>query len=176
MQGTYISNFMLHNPYLPTLLLMLFSIDFLHTLHQALQRKCLTIMILLRLSPLIPYNALDYMSGITSIPLWAYSLAMFAMLPGTVMFCFLGASASSLVESTTKTGENKTVQAISITFGIAFAVAGVYAASYYSKQELDRVSPLDKPRGFLRTSTLVVRGVDFACRPLVVLGGSTQMC
>ena len=167
---------MFHHPYLPTLLLMSFSIDFLHTLHPALQRKCLTIMILLRLSPLIPYNALDYMSGITSIPLWAYSLAMFAMLPGTVMFCFLGASASSLVESTTKTGENKTVQAISITFGIAFAVAGVYAASYYSKQELDRVSPLDKPRGFLRTSTLVVRGVDFACRPLVVLGGSTQMC
>lgn len=97
----------------------------------ALQGNGLKIMILLRLSPLIPYNALDYMAGITAIPLWAYTLALIGMLPGTIMFCFVGASASSLTESASS--ENKTVKIISIVFGVVFAFSGVYVASYYSK-------------------------------------------
>jgi uncharacterized membrane protein YdjX (TVP38/TMEM64 family) len=99
-------------------------------------------MILLRLSPLIPYNALDYMAGVTAIPLWAYSLALIGILPGTIMFCFVGASASSLTESASS--GNKTVKIISIVFGVVFALWGVYAASYYSKLELDRVSLASK--------------------------------
>jgi uncharacterized membrane protein YdjX (TVP38/TMEM64 family) len=95
-------------------------------------------MILLRLSPLIPYNALDYMSGVTAIPLWDYSLALIGILPGTIMFCFVGASASSLADST-QSG-NETVRILSIVFGVTFAVIGVSVASYYSKLELDRVS------------------------------------
>ena len=95
-------------------------------------------MVLLRLSPLIPYNALDYMAGVTAIPLWAYSLAMLGMLPGTIMFCFVGASASSLADSAST--ENKAVKIISITFGVVFAVCGVYAASYYYKLELEKAS------------------------------------
>jgi hypothetical protein len=104
----------------------------------ALQGNGLKIMILLRLSPLIPYNALDYMSGVTAIPLWSYALALIGILPGTVMFCFIGASASSLTDSTSS--GSKTVKIISIVFGVVFALCGVYAASYYSKLELDRVS------------------------------------
>ena len=95
-------------------------------------------MILLRLSPLIPFNALDYMSGVTAIPLWAYSLALIGILPGTITFCFVGASASSLADSTHS--GNKTVRIITIIFGVAFAILGVSVASYYSKLELDRVS------------------------------------
>jgi uncharacterized membrane protein YdjX (TVP38/TMEM64 family) len=95
-------------------------------------------MILLRLSPLIPYNALDYMSGVTAIPLWAYSAALIGILPGTVMFCFVGASASSLADS--GDSGNQTVKIITIAFGVTFAIIGVYVASYYSKLELDRVS------------------------------------
>jgi uncharacterized membrane protein YdjX (TVP38/TMEM64 family) len=95
-------------------------------------------MILLRLSPLIPYNALDYMSGVTAIPLWSYTLALIGILPGTIMFCFVGASASSLTDSATS--GSKTVKIVSIVSGVVFAFCGVYAASYYSKLELDRVS------------------------------------
>ena len=94
-------------------------------------------MILLRLSPLIPYNALDYMSGVTAIPLWAYALALVGILPGTIMFCFVGASASSLADSTHH--GNNTVRIVSIVLGTVFAALGVYVASYYSKLELDKV-------------------------------------
>lgn len=107
---------------------------------RALQGNGLKIMILLRLSPLIPYNALDYMSGITSISLWAYSLALFAILPGVLMFTFIGATASSLIDGTKEASENRAVRTFSIVFGVTFAILGVSVASYYSKLELDKVS------------------------------------
>jgi uncharacterized membrane protein YdjX (TVP38/TMEM64 family) len=94
-------------------------------------------MVLLRLSPLIPYNALDYMSGVTSISFGSYALALIGILPGTIMFCFVGATASSLTDSASST--NMTVQIITMVMGVFFALCGVYVASYYSKRELDRV-------------------------------------
>jgi len=100
-------------------------------------------MVLLRLSPLIPYNALDYMSGITAIPLWAYSLALIGLLPGTISLCFIGASASSLTDGSSS--ENMTMKIVTIVAGVAFAVSGVAVASYYSKRELEMVSQA-KPR------------------------------
>jgi membrane protein DedA with SNARE-associated domain len=103
---------------------------------RALEGNGLKIMILLRLSPLIPYTALDYLSGLTSISFWVYSLALVAILPGTVMFCFLGATASSI----TSGGDNATVKTVSLVLGVAFALVGFLVASYYSKVELDKVS------------------------------------
>lgn len=95
-------------------------------------------MILLRLSPLIPYNALDYMSGITAIPLWAYSLALIGLLPGTISLCVIGARASSITDDSMS--ENKTLRLVTIVAGVVFAASGVFVASYFSKRELDRVS------------------------------------
>lgn len=47
---------------------------------------------LLRLSPLIPFNASNYFYGITSIGFWPYLLAsFFGMLPGTLLYAYLGA-------------------------------------------------------------------------------------
>jgi uncharacterized membrane protein YdjX (TVP38/TMEM64 family) len=103
---------------------------------KALEGNGLKIMILLRLSPLIPYTALDYLSGLTSISLSAYSLALVAILPGTIVFCFLGATASSI----TSGGDNETVKTVSLVLGVTFALLGVFVASYYSKLELDKVS------------------------------------
>lgn len=107
---------------------------------RALQGNGLKIMILLRLSPLIPYNALDYISGITSIQLWAYSAALLALLPGVIMFTFIGATASSLTAGARDASEGKAVRIFSVVFGTTFAILGVSVASYYSKIELDKVS------------------------------------
>jgi uncharacterized membrane protein YdjX (TVP38/TMEM64 family) len=93
------------------------------------------IMLMLRLSPLVPYNALDYLSGITSISLMDYTLAMIGLLPGTVVFCFIGATASDLTEG--KLGDSQTIVAIVV--GLVFAAASVGLASYYSKIELEKL-------------------------------------
>eukprot|EP00541_Cyclophora_tenuis_P007345 CAMPEP_0116577050 /NCGR_PEP_ID=MMETSP0397-20121206/20898_1 /TAXON_ID=216820 /ORGANISM="Cyclophora tenuis, Strain ECT3854" /LENGTH=256 /DNA_ID=CAMNT_0004106211 /DNA_START=95 /DNA_END=866 /DNA_ORIENTATION=+ len=105
---------------------------------KALEGNGLKIMILLRLSPLIPYNALDYISGITSISFRTYCLGLLAILPGVVMFTFVGATASSLLTSHDEASNNQTARIFSLVFGITFAVIGVLMASYYSKIELDK--------------------------------------
>ena len=47
---------------------------------------------LLRLSPLIPFNASNYFYGVTSIGFWPYLLTSCAgMLPGTLLYAYLGA-------------------------------------------------------------------------------------
>jgi uncharacterized membrane protein YdjX (TVP38/TMEM64 family) len=106
---------------------------------EALETNGLKIMILLRLSPLIPYNALDYISGVTSIPLRDYSLALIGILPGTILFCFVGATASSLADGSLDASGHRGLRLFALTFGLLSAVAGVYTASYYSKMELDKV-------------------------------------
>ena len=97
------------------------------------------IMLLLRLSPLIPYNALDYISGLTSISLGQYSLALLGLLPGTIAFCYIGATASSLAAGTETASDNKAFRRVVLFLGLVFALTGAGLASYYSKKELDKI-------------------------------------
>jgi uncharacterized membrane protein YdjX (TVP38/TMEM64 family) len=56
---------------------------------------------LLRLSPLIPFNLSNYFYGITAIKFWPYVLASWiGMLPGTVLYVYLGTVGKAGVEST----------------------------------------------------------------------------
>ena len=104
----------------------------------ALEDKGFRIMCLLRLSPIIPFNALNYIAGITAISLAQYTYAMIAILPGTVLYVFLGATAGSLADSS-QSGDNSTVKIVSIVVGVVFGILGVAAVSYYAKKELNNV-------------------------------------
>jgi len=115
-----------------------FSYPIFQAIERALETNGLKIMVLLRLSPLIPFNALDYISGITSISLRDYALALVAILPGAIVLCFAGASASSLSDRTASTGSTG-MKIFGILSGLLFGGLGVYLVSYYSKMELDRI-------------------------------------
>jgi uncharacterized membrane protein YdjX (TVP38/TMEM64 family) len=55
------------------------------------------IVLLTRLSPLFPFNLLNYAFGLTSIPFGTYVLASWiGMMPGTLMYVYLGAAANNL--------------------------------------------------------------------------------
>ncbi len=59
---------------------------------KAIGKQGWKIVALLRLSPLIPFNASNYFYGITSIGFVPYVLASFCgMLPGTLLYVYLGA-------------------------------------------------------------------------------------
>ena len=58
---------------------------------KAIGREGWKIVALLRLSPLIPFNASNYFYGITAVKFWPYVLASWiGMLPGTVLYVYLG--------------------------------------------------------------------------------------
>lgn len=104
----------------------------------ALEEKGLRIMTLLRLSPIIPFNAVNYIAGVTSISFVNYCIALFAILPGTTLYVFLGASAGSLADSASS-GDNTTVTIIVIVVGAVFGIFAIVLTSIYAKRELNRV-------------------------------------
>lgn len=68
-------------------------------LDQSIKHQGLKIFTLLRLSPIVPFNIINYIGGVTAISFKDYSLALLGILPGTVLYCFIGASAGSLLET-----------------------------------------------------------------------------
>lgn len=107
-------------------------------LEAALVKKGLRIFVLLRLSPIIPFSLLNYIAGITSVSLKDYVIALFAILPGTILYVFLGASAGSLAESATS-GDNATLTIVITVVGAVFGILAIAVTSRYAKAELNRV-------------------------------------
>lgn len=103
----------------------------------ALREKGFRIMSLLRLSPIIPFNALNYISGLTAVSLVSYTWALIAILPGTLLYVYLGATAGSLTDSS-KSSDNNIVKIVTITLGAIFGFLGIFAVSYYAKKELNK--------------------------------------
>jgi len=68
-------------------------------LDRAVARQGFRIVVLTRLSPVFPFNLLNYAFGLTSVSWRDYVLgSMLGMLPGTVMYVYLGSLVTSLSE------------------------------------------------------------------------------
>lgn len=73
------------------------SSDRLRAVDDAIGREGGKIVFLLRLSPLFPYSASNYIYSLTKVKLGHYVLASWAgMLPGTIMYVYLGSLANTV--------------------------------------------------------------------------------
>ncbi len=71
----------------------------LRALDEAVANEGFKIVFLTRLSPLFPFNLLNFFYGVTRVSLKDYALASWiGMLPGTVMFVYFGTIARSLTD------------------------------------------------------------------------------
>jgi uncharacterized membrane protein YdjX (TVP38/TMEM64 family) len=57
---------------------------------RAVERQGRRIVFLLRLSPVFPFNLLNYALGLTRVRLWDYAVASLGMLPGTLLYVYSG--------------------------------------------------------------------------------------
>ncbi len=65
---------------------------------RAVGRQGFKIVLLLRLSPVFPFNALNYALGLTRVRFRDYLLASIGMLPGTLLYVYYGKAAGSVAE------------------------------------------------------------------------------
>lgn len=109
----------------------------------AMEKKGFRIFLLLRLSPLIPFNALNYMAGMTAVTFWDYTLALIGLLPGTVLFTFVGSSAGSAMKDKMQEDNSANIEKgariASIVVGTVVGIGGISAVSYYAKKELNQI-------------------------------------
>ena len=103
---------------------------------RSIQARGLTVILLLRLSPLVPFSALNYVLGTTRADLRAYVTALVGILPGTVAYVFVGTTASGLGGESDAKGD--VVKIVLLVLGSVFAVVAIAALSWYSKRMLDR--------------------------------------
>ncbi len=67
--------------------------------NQAVEQSGFKIVALTRLSPVFPFNVLNYLYGATKVSFKNYTLASWlGMLPGTLMYVYFGAAAQNLAE------------------------------------------------------------------------------
>jgi len=68
-------------------------------LDNAVRDKGFVIVLLTRLSPVFPFNLLNYAMGITGVKFGSYALGSWiGMMPGTVLYVYLGSAAQNLSE------------------------------------------------------------------------------
>eukprot|EP00979_Chaetoceros_neogracilis_P010827 scaffold2612_cov267-Chaetoceros_neogracile.AAC.20 len=117
-----------------------FSLKFpvFHAIDSALENNGLRIVTLLRLSPIVPFNAFNYIVGVTAVSLRSYVIACVGMLPGTILYVFIGSSAGSIVESASS-GGGKILTIVLIVVGVVFGVGAIAVVTYYAKKELKKI-------------------------------------
>ena len=65
-------------------------------LEQAVSREGLKLVLLTRLSPAFPFSLLNLAYGLSDVSLRDYSVGLIGILPGTILFCGLGALAGDV--------------------------------------------------------------------------------
>lgn len=119
--------------------------SYLQALDLALESKGLKILILLRLSPSIPFNALNYSLGVTAVSFLDYCYSLIGMIPGTFMYVLLGATAGSMFHDNSSDDSadgstNNTLKLCLLVAGVFLDICAVYFVTKYAKEELDKIS------------------------------------
>ena len=68
----------------------------LQAIEVAVSREGLRLVLLTRLSPAFPFSLLNLAYGLSEVSLRDYSIGLIGILPGTVLFCALGALAGDV--------------------------------------------------------------------------------
>lgn len=126
-----------------------------HALYRAIEREGFRVVLLTRLVPLVPFNLLNYAYGLTDVSWRRYVLASWiGMLPGTVVYVYLGATAGTLARAFTADSPPDAASWGLWGLGLAAVAALVWLVTKRAKAELDDIleeptdEPSDSPPGF----------------------------
>lgn len=90
----------------------------------AIAQEGLKIVFLTRLSPVFPFNLLNYALGLTKVSLKDYVIGSLGMLPGTILYVYLGSLAGDLAQIGQETA---TVDPTTVKLQWAVRIIGLFA-------------------------------------------------
>eukprot|EP00808_Paulinella_micropora_P011909 g38172.t1 len=123
----------------------------LRALDHALSTQGVKIVVLLRLSPLVPFNAFNFLMGACSVTLRDYTIGSVGMLPGTVAYVYLGTLVSdvrNLREHDAKKANPALTYSL-LALGIVAALLAVGVISYYAKLSLQKIEQAEREAGWV---------------------------
>jgi uncharacterized membrane protein YdjX (TVP38/TMEM64 family) len=98
---------------------------------EAVGKEGFKIVLLTRLSPVFPFNLLNYAYGVTGVSLRDYFLASVGMIPGTIMYVYIGSLAGSI--ATLGTGTQPTNAGLQWIIRILGFVATIAVTFYVTR-------------------------------------------
>ncbi len=101
------------------------------SIDEAIGREGRKIIFLIRLSPAFPFNLLNYALGLTKVSLKDYVLGTTGIIPGTIMYVYLGSLAGNL--ATLGAGETPSNPTITWTIRILAFIATVAVTVYVTR-------------------------------------------
>jgi uncharacterized membrane protein YdjX (TVP38/TMEM64 family) len=106
---------------------------------RAVGKEGLKIVLLTRLSPIFPFNLLNYAFGLTGVSIQDYIIGSVGMIPGTMMYVYIGSLAGNLaLIGTANQPTNPTLQWSIRIVGFIATVAVTLYITRIAKQALDR--------------------------------------
>ena len=109
---------------------------------EAVAEQGFKIVLLTRLSPVFPFNLLNYAFGLTKIEFWKYALASWiGMIPGTVMYVYFGAGLRSLAAVAAGEVEKGAAGRVFFWLGLAVTVVVTVFVTRVARRALKNAVP-----------------------------------
>ena len=111
-------------------------------IEQIIQKNGFKVVILLRLTPLCPWNFLNVLLGVTSVKFKDYCLAHIAMIPKTIMLSIIGGTIShiyQLVQNNQTKGIKMAMISVGGT-GTIIAICGISQIARMAKKEFEKLT------------------------------------
>ena len=110
----------------------------LRAIQSAVEREGFKIVLLLRLSPLVPFNVLNYALSLSNVRLSTYVAASaLGMLPATVLYVYLGSLAPTAAQLSVAGEDGGSSRMILYAAGLAATIAVVFIATRAARRALD---------------------------------------
>lgn len=110
-------------------------------INQAVKKEGWKIVLLTRLSPIFPFNLLNYAFGVTQVSLRDYVLGSIGMIPATVVYVYIGSLATDLatlnLSNQPSTKETQIAQWVIRGIGLIATVAVTIYVTHLAKKALD---------------------------------------
>jgi len=107
----------------------------------AIKEKGAVLVLLLRLSPVVPFSAFNYIVSATSVSLRDYMVGFFGMIPGTAAFVYFGSLLSSVRDAARGSSgaeqQNPALRWSLLGVGLLATIAALVFISIYAKRALD---------------------------------------
>lgn len=131
-----------------------------NAIDQAIAEKGLLLIILLRLSPLIPFNIFNYGMGVTGIKLTHYAIGGVGMIPGVVVYVYFGSALSSVSDAIAGDFDGGWLNLVLIIGGSILALIAVIVVSCFIKKAIQKILKEEREKKKAMQSSVDDKAVD----------------
>ena len=117
-------------------------------LDRAVEDRGFVLVLLLRLSPVVPYNVLNYALGLTSVRLGPFMLAsLIGAIPSTLLYAYLGASIGRVATSADKGQSGAIVWWVGLgaTVVLTVVISRIASRAVRNAMNVPEPAPVDAP-------------------------------